>query len=305
MGLFDWLKKDPAAKGWVPGRAVAIPHYPRSESRSNVVENSSSANSVSTLSVTVRPLQPGDLAEEVGGQYPRLKPVGSHKTTNLPDGCQRLHVNVPNWVHLLVRQEGWVHRLHTEIPVWIDPASGQAKQIDKEKLVQELERERERATRIFDTAGMNGRLPETDPGFAESARMSGMEGASLAGDTVMGRGAAPGGPGFEFPFIDEFADISNLGPFQSAAEALKRPPTVAVTMEPVEGMDFETWVGISAYLAKRAVAPAKYDEAAQGLGCPPGRWSEIDRVWQARIRADWQMGARFGEAYEKAMKALK
>lgn len=160
MGLFDFLKKSPEAKGYLQGRAVAIPHYPRVETISNSVENNSSADSISTMSVTVRLLQSGESAEAVGSQYERISPVGFHKTTNVPEGCQRLHCNVPNWVRVLVKQEGHVHKMHTEIPVWVNPAKGRIDSVNKEKLIEELMPERDRGRLIFKTVGMTGKMDE-------------------------------------------------------------------------------------------------------------------------------------------------
>jgi hypothetical protein len=159
MGFFDFFKKkDPAAKGYLSGRAVAIPHYPRVETMSNNIENNHSADSVSTMGVTVRLLQPGESAEEIGSQYDRIPATGMERTTNVPDGCQRLHSNVPNWVRVLVKQEGHVHKLHTEIPVWVNPAKGRIDCIDKEKLIEELIPERDRSRLIFTTVGMTGKM---------------------------------------------------------------------------------------------------------------------------------------------------
>lgn len=158
MGFFDFLKRDPVSKGYVPGRAVAIPHYPRVESASNVIENNFSADSVSTMGVTVRLLQPEESAEAVGSQYERIPATGIQKTTNVPDGCQRLHSNVPNWVRVLVKQEGHVHKMHTEIPVWVNPVKGKIDSINKDKLIEELMPERDRGRLIYSTVGMTGKM---------------------------------------------------------------------------------------------------------------------------------------------------
>lgn len=159
MKLFGWLFKSPADKGWIAGRAVAIPHYPTSESGSWVVENSSGAESISSLFVTLHPLSTGERAEDVRSRYPRLEPSRIHRTTPVPEGCFRLQANVPNWVHILVRQEGYVHKQHTEVPVWLDPQTGKIVEIDKDKLIEELMPEKERAVHIFNVAGMLGKMP--------------------------------------------------------------------------------------------------------------------------------------------------
>src|SRR5690349_17499298 len=91
MKLFGWLKRDPASKGYVPARAVVIPHYPRSEAIWGSVESTFNANSTTTMSVTVRALKDGESPEEIGAQYPRLPPKQMHATTPTPEGCYRLH----------------------------------------------------------------------------------------------------------------------------------------------------------------------------------------------------------------------
>jgi len=286
MKLFGWFKNDPESKGWVPGRAVAIPHYPRVESRSNAVENTSSANSVSTLSVTLRLLQPGDTAESVGSQYERL-PIGvKHKTTNLPEGCYRLHCNVPNWVHLMVRQEGYVHKEHTEVPVWVNPVSGKIERIDKDKLLEELEPEKERAKHIWDEAGLFGKLDKAASTAAMADRsedlgafVGGLVGMAASGaDTVVSIGYSP--------------DEESSDP--TAPNMSKYPP--------IEGVNFHLWVAVSVGLVKERIAPMAYDAFAQSKGVPAGRWAEIDKAWNARVASDWRLGALFGSEYEAAMK---
>lgn len=153
MKFLKWLMGDPEARGWVAGRSVAIPHYPSVETISNSIENSSSATAVSTLSVTVCLLNEGESAEEVGSRYPRLAAGVMHKTTREPDGCYRLHCNVPNWVRILVKQEEHTIRLHTEVPVWVDPSSGKAVRIDKEKLIESLIPDRDYAIEAWNKGG--------------------------------------------------------------------------------------------------------------------------------------------------------
>lgn len=264
MKLFGWFKNDPVSKGLVPGRAVAIPHYPSVESRSNVVENSSSADSISTLSVTLRLLQSGETAQAVGSQYERLPPTGVHRTTRLPASCQRLHCNCPNWVHLMVRQEGYVHKEHTEVPVWVNPTTGKIDRIDKEKLIEELEPERERAHRIFEVAGIFGKYELT-----ESPR-TGQEVATM-GD------------------IDEDSFEDAIAP-----DLAKYPP--------IHGVDFYKWVEVSVALVKDRAAPEDYDEHAEAEGVPAGRWMEIDNAWKQRMMSDWKLGTLYGSEYEALMR---
>lgn len=280
MKLFGWFRNDPESKGLVPGRAVAIPHYPRIEIRSSSVENNSSADSISTLSVTLRLLQSGESAREVGSKYERLPP-GIHQTTNVPEGCQRLHCNCPNWVHLLVRQEGYVYKEHTEVPVWVNPQTGKMDRIDKDKLIQELEPERERARRIFDDAGMLGSPRDAIP--TPSAEPVGNIGGVL--EEMFG----------QIGLTQETASVSKTSDDSFAPDMSQHPP--------IEGVEFQKWVAIGVALIKQQIAPAAYDQFAQSQGVPAGKWAEIDRAWKERITFDWKLGALYGSEYERLMKS--
>ncbi len=177
MGIFDWLKRDPESKGMVRRRAVVIPHLPNVETMSNSIENTSSADGVSTLGLTVRLLEPGESASAIGAQYPRLPVIGVVPTSPLPEGCQRVHVNAPNWVHLMVRQEWYVYREHAEIPVWFDPKRNRIWRVDKDRLIEELLPEKPHAKALYDEYGLTGLPKEANetPGHVMNATQS-MEG---------------------------------------------------------------------------------------------------------------------------------
>jgi hypothetical protein len=50
------------------------------------------------------------------------------------------------------------------------------------------------------------------------------------------------------------------------------------------------------------VAPADHDAYAQRHGVPAGGWSDAQRAWQGRMMRDPRVGARFGSAYQAALK---
>jgi hypothetical protein len=108
------------------------------------------------------------------------------------------------------------------------------------------------------------------------------------------------------------------------AEAARRPeppaqPTVstapavpveqAVAEAPVAddagGISFDTWVAVEAGLVRERIPPDRYDEYAQTHGVAPGGWAAAQSAWQARMMSDWTIGARFGEAYEAAVKGKR
>jgi hypothetical protein len=84
------------------------------------------------------------------------------------------------------------------------------------------------------------------------------------------------------------------------------PVEEAVAAAPVEegagGISFDTWVAVEAGLVRERVPPDRYDEYAQTHGVAPGGWEGAQAAWQARMVSDWTVGARFGEAYEAAVK---
>lgn len=143
----------------VRARAVVIPHLPNVEVTTGSVENTSSADSISTIGVTVRLLKQGESAASVGSQYPRLPITGVIRTTPVPEGCQRLHVNIPNWMHLQIRQERYVFEEHAEIPVWVDPKKDRIWRIDRERLIEELLPERPHGLELYEKYGISG-IPE-------------------------------------------------------------------------------------------------------------------------------------------------
>jgi hypothetical protein len=86
-----------------------------------------------------------------------------------------------------------------------------------------------------------------------------------------------------------------------AQRMLGAAPSAANDGDPM-GVSFDTWVAVSAGLVRDRVPPADYEQYAQRHGVPAGCWAEAEAQWKGRMTADWQLGARFGEAYERALK---
>lgn len=82
--------------------------------------------------------------------------------------------------------------------------------------------------------------------------------------------------------------------------------TDAIAAAPVQEaageVSFDTWVTVEAGLVRDRVAPADYDAYAQSHGVAPGAWAEARATWHSRMMSDWTIGARYGEAYEAALK---
>ncbi len=82
-------------------------------------------------------------------------------------------------------------------------------------------------------------------------------------------------------------------------------PAAAPEVSPLGGVSFDTWVAVEAGLVRDRVAPADYDTYAQRHGVPAGGWAAASAAWHQRTTSDWRVGARFGEAYEAALKGRR
>jgi hypothetical protein len=80
----------------------------------------------------------------------------------------------------------------------------------------------------------------------------------------------------------------------------------AASSEAIEGVTLDQWALVQAALVRDRVAPARHDDyASEHYGVAPGRWTAIVDQWNQRMRSDWRVGTAFGEAYERAQRALK
>ena len=90
----------------------------------------------------------------------------------------------------------------------------------------------------------------------------------------------------------------------TTAPAVPVPDAIAAgpVDDAIDGVSFDTWVAVEAGIVKERIPPERYDEYAQRHGVPPGRWAAAAAAWHGRTMTDWTVGARFGEAYEAALK---
>jgi hypothetical protein len=85
---------------------------------------------------------------------------------------------------------------------------------------------------------------------------------------------------------DVVKDIKAIGDSGAPPlEAGARPDDV------VEGVDYRTWVTITAGLQRDEVIPAAVDGYAAFRGVPAGRWVAVDAAWQQRAAADPRVAA--------------
>ena len=91
-------------------------------------------------------------------------------------------------------------------------------------------------------------------------------------------------------------------PPQTGMSTTAPPTAMDPDVEPIEGVSLETWAAVEVGVGRDRVAPADHDAYAQGYGVPAGRWAAVGAAWQARMRADWRVGVKIGEALEAAQK---
>ena len=80
------------------------------------------------------------------------------------------------------------------------------------------------------------------------------------------------------------------------------PIAAPVGDDSAHGVSFDTWVAVQVGLIRDRVPPARYDEYAQRHGVAAGTWAQAHAEWERRVRADWRLGARFGQAFEAERK---
>ncbi len=108
------------------------------------------------------------------------------------------------------------------------------------------------------------------------------------------------GVGVDGPARPEAAQaVASAGPSSVAIETMMAAP---VEEDLVGGIDFNTWVEVSAGLRREKVKPADWDAYATQHGVAPGTWASAVAAWEGRMMSDWTIGARYGEAFERARK---
>jgi hypothetical protein len=125
------------------------------------------------------------------------------------------------------------------------------------------------------------------------------------------RAAVAGGTWRDDPPAGSIAEaLLRADPAENHTPAAPMDEPVVVTpaaesAEAIEGLTLERFAYIEAALIQARVPPTEYDAYATQLGAPAGRWAAVKAAWEQRTRADWRIGAAFGEAFEAARKELE
>lgn len=103
-------------------------------------------------------------------------------------------------------------------------------------------------------------------------------------------------------------------PVPPSAEVPDDGPTYDEQVRVVEGhllgasdgdpgeVTFEQWVAVTAGLVRERVPKAEHDRYAQTHGVAPGAWPAAEAAWKGRMMREPGLGARFGAAYQAALK---
>ncbi len=78
-------------------------------------------------------------------------------------------------------------------------------------------------------------------------------------------------------------------------------------LRPVDGVDFDTWVEISAAILHRRIGaddPAGRDAVGQEHGIDPGAWARASEGWEQRRSGDPRVAQRFARALRTRLTAL-
>lgn len=147
---FPWQKDNEPQVQPVKGRAAVVPKSYKFQVVRNHTENNITVNSYSTIMTTVKVLQQGQTASDVNSWLPGTINIGAERISKEEaeaQGLQQVQFNAPNWIGMIISQDGTYYVEHVELPVWIDPSNGRVVEVDVPELLQKYEHRREELSR--------------------------------------------------------------------------------------------------------------------------------------------------------------
>jgi hypothetical protein len=180
---------------------------------------------------------------------------------------QRVRTRLPNWVAIVLSHAG-KERLFDDnyipgpidVPVWVEPATGQVEGIDVDALTEQVAPMRELAERIW----------RDEDGFMRTPRQV-MQAPRRAFHVA--KSVKKG-------FGDVWGEIKGLKE-TGAPPAEPRPEH-----PPVEGVDYDTWIAVKAGLAVDDVHVSHIELYTTYRSVPSTRWPAVDAEWSRRAAAD-------------------
>lgn len=276
---FPWQKSKLSEPNAAKARALVVPKTYRFQVSYNVTENNLTVNSYSTHIVTLMRLEEGKTAQDIASSSTGTVNFGGTFCSNEEGGgqnLQRIQFDAPNWIGVIVCSDGMVYFENVDLPVWADIRTGEILCVDVDALLLEMEPHKQRASEIWG---------ETEGPFATYFQLrnapreilkTGKELASLPGTWI---GAIK----------DMVDDMKGEGkPPEPIPDHMK--PDLS-KYAPAHGLDYETWVLLSA-------RPEKIQE----MGVSQYQWAQGNEEWMARTMKDWRLGAQYGNDIERIRK---
>lgn len=254
----------------VPGRAAVLAVDRVQSSREGPNDAFWATERVPLAAATVL-LAPGVAAAALGRDAlihgaPAWREAGLGET-------QRVRFTAPTWCYQILfwagkeRPEGQMSEFPgpTDIPVWVEAATGEIIEVDTDTLAEELQ-----------------------PQFDAAKRTWKDEDAPLA--PVRGVVQAPKrAKGFLRSLTREWTSAVTDMVEDMRAESSPPPVGARPTEDdhpPIEGVDYRTWVTVKAGLERERVYPVHVDLYAGYRGVPSGRWAAVDAAWSRRAEDD-------------------
>jgi hypothetical protein len=273
-----WQKEGEPAVQPVKGRAAVIPKSYKFQIARNVTSNNFTVNSCSTVITTVKVLSDGETADSVNTWLPGTINQGDVRVSVAEaeaEGLQRVQFDAPNWIGMIITQDGSYYVEHVELPVWVDPTTNKVVSVDVPELLQKYEHRREELSRYW------GR---TDGPFSDffdiidapkNILRTGKYIASIPGEL--------------------FGGIKDLIKDAKAVSAAWQPlppeqmPDLS-QYPPIDGVDFDTFIYLCQF-------PKRCEEKGMTLD----QFKPVYIKWHDKIRAD-QKGSAY---YVNEIKRLK
>jgi len=263
-----WQKETTPSVPVVKGRAAVIPKSYKFFFAKNLTQNNFTVNSYTTVTTTVKVLEPEETAESVNTWLPGTINFGAEKLSLdevEAQGLQRVQFDAPNWIGMIISQDGTYYVEHVELPVWIDPATRRVQSVDVPELLQKYEHRREELSRYW------GRTEGPFSDFFDiidapkTILKAGKFFASLPGEWI---GA-----------IKELKDDLKKGPEAWVPLAEDKRPDMS-QYPPIDGISFDQLISMSCN-------PAEFKEMKKTV---PGLDQTLAQ-WTERVKNDQKLGA--------------
>jgi len=257
-----------------PGYAAIVCKSYKFMVAKSVTENNLTVNSISTIGVTLRPLQPGQTPKDLAGTAaPMAMTVGSAENIigDAPD-AQLIHFNAPNWLSVVCAQEGMVYFDLIPVPVFYD-TGGKIAGVDVEKFVREQEPNRQRASEIWGyTSGV----------FAEVHQLVQLPKDILA----VGKEVAS----MPKSWLSSIKGMFKADPPEPIPEAMR---VDFAQHPPIAGVSYQDWIGVmeDVRLSRDGLT---YADAMAKRGIDPAAWDNANQQWIRRTQTDVKLGTQFG-----------